>query len=287
MPRLAVVGQPITHSRSPAMHQAALAALGLDREWSYEAIELAPDEFAARVRAMPAEGFRGINVTVPHKRAAIRLADRASATAQAIGAANTLSFTGEGIEADNTDAQGLIDALPFPPAGKRALVLGAGGSARACAWALREAGADVAIWNRTRSRAAELAAELDLTALGVSPSGDGGSTDGGLSACTYGLIVNATTVGMASANAASGGQEDPLAELKALPLDAESVGEGNVVVDLVYGSFTTPLVQVARERGATVVEGLEVLVRQGALSLRLWTGLDPPLDVMRKAAREA
>lgn len=279
MPRLAVLGQPVAHSRSPAMHTAALGALGLAREWSYEAIEVSPEELRSRVRAMAGEGFAGANVTVPHKVAALRLAHRASETARAIGAANTLTFAADGLEADNTDAPGLIDALPAPPAGRRALVLGAGGSARACAWALREAGAEVSIWNRTAERAERLAAELGVTAVKADPEGQRPG------AGTYDVIVNATTVGLASANAAPGEASGPAADLKALCLDADSLGERHVVVDLVYGSSATPLAKSARERGAAVVDGLEVLVRQGARSLRLWTGLDPPLDVMREAAR--
>src|SRR5215213_10861397 len=107
MPRLAVIGFPVGHSRSPAMHNAALAALGMDAEWRYEAIEVAPEEFEARVRAMPAEGFAGANVTVPHKLLALGLADSVSQRAQEIGAANTLVFGPAGIHADNTDAGGL------------------------------------------------------------------------------------------------------------------------------------------------------------------------------------
>jgi shikimate dehydrogenase len=283
MPRLAVLGHPVAHSRSPAMHAAALAALGLAEEWSYEAIEVPPERFEARVRAMPGEGFAGANVTVPHKLAALRLADHASAPAREIGSANTLTFTERGIEAENTDAPGLIDSLPVGPTGLRALVLGAGGSARACAWALREAGAEVSVWNRTASRARRLAAELGVEALEVGPRRQHPS----IPVSTYELIVNATTVGLASANATPGEGIDPASDLEALRLDADSLGAGHVVVDLVYGSSATPFVEVARGRGATVVDGLEVLVRQGARSLRLWTGLDPPLDVMRTAVRSS
>src|SRR3954447_23731189 len=160
MPKLAVLGQPISHSRSPAMHNAALAALGLAGTWTYRAIEVAADHFAARVRAMPRDGFVGANVTVPHKLAALALSDEASEEASAIGAANTLSFAGGRVVAENTDAIGFLDALSNSPEGKRALVMGAGGSARAVVWALLDRGADVAIWNRTSARAGVLAREL-------------------------------------------------------------------------------------------------------------------------------
>src|SRR6478735_1148927 len=132
--RLAVLGHPVSHSRSPAMQTAALEALGLAAEWSYEAIDVAPGEFADRVRTLPKDGFVGINVTIPHKEAALAIADQASDAAREIAAANTLSFTTGSIHADNTDASGLVAALPHPVEGGTALVLGAGGSARAAVW---------------------------------------------------------------------------------------------------------------------------------------------------------
>jgi shikimate dehydrogenase len=278
MPKLAVLGHPVAHSRSPAMHAAAFAALGIADEWSYEAIDVPPGELESLVRALSADGFGGANVTVPHKVAALELADRVSPAARAIGASNMLTFSDRGIDADNTDAPGLLGALPDPPAGKRAVVLGAGGAARAGVWALAQSGATVSVWNRTRPRAETLAAELGAEVIqpGAQPLG----------ADTYDILVNATTVGL---DVATGGQQEStesLADLKALPIDADSVIARHVVVDLVYGSSPTPLSAFAHERGASVVDGLEVLVHQGAASLRLWTGLDPPLDVMREAARK-
>jgi shikimate dehydrogenase len=268
MPKLGVLGQPIAHSRSPAMQSAALAELGLDPEWTYEAIEVSPDDFATVVARLPGKGFRGVNVTVPHKLAALALADRASDPARAIGAANTLTFTDAGVEADNTDAVGLLEALPERPEGARALVLGAGGSARAAVWALRDAGAEVAVWNRTPARAAELAAAFDV----------GHVTEPGTD---FDLLVNCTTVGLAQAS-----ERPPTpADLKGLPVAADAISERQIVADLVYGPHDTALLAAARERGARVVGGLEVLVRQGAASLRLWTGEDPPLEAMRQAAQ--
>ena len=264
MRRLAVLGHPVGHSRSPAMHSAALAELGLAGEWSYEAIDVAPDEFEARVRAMPGEGFVGANVTVPNKGAALSLADTLSETAREIGAANTLSFEAGEIRADNTDAQGLLDALPAPPAGKRALVLGAGGAARAVVWALVREGAEVEVWNRTELRSRNLCAEL------------GGAPVEGLDIRTYELIVNSTSVGLRG--------EDPFAEL---PLGVGDLDEQHTVVDMVYGAMPSRLLTVAAHAGATVVDGIEVLVRQGALSLQLWTGREPSLAAMRAAAQIA
>jgi shikimate dehydrogenase len=271
--RLAVIGHPIAHSRSPAIHNAAFAALGLADEWSYEALDVEPGELADRVRALPEQGFVGANVTVPHKRAALELADTASDSAGEIGAANTLSFDGGAIGADNTDAPGFLAALPDPPAGRRALVLGAGGSARAIVWALVRERAEVTVWNRSPERAERLAEELGATAL---------EADGDLPAREFELVVNCTSVGMETA----AGEIPAESDLDALRLAPEGLHTGQIVVDLVYGATDTELARTARERGATVVDGLEVLVRQGAASFRIWTRVDPPLDVMRRAARD-
>jgi shikimate dehydrogenase len=278
MPRLAVLGHPVAHSRSPAMHAAAFQALGIGDEWSYEAIDVRPDEFESRLRALVSEGYAGANVTVPHKLAALALADSASPAARAIGAANMLTFSDRGVAADNTDAPGLLGALPGGVAGKRAVVLGAGGAARACVWALVHTGTEVGVWNRTRPRAATLAAEFGAEVIDTE--------DQSLGAGTYDLLVNATTVGLDAAAGTRSESRDPLSDLKPLPLGADSVSARHVVVDLVYGSSETPLSAFARQRGADVVDGLEVLVHQGAASFRLWTGLDPPIDVMRDAARK-
>lgn len=262
MKRLAVLGHPVGHSRSPAMHAAALADLGLAGEWRYSAIDLAPDEFEPRVRAMAGEGFAGANVTVPHKGAALALADSLSETAREIGAANTLSFDAGEIYADNTDAQGLLDALPRPVSGKRALVLGAGGAARAAVWALAREGADVAVWNRTALRAEHLCGELGGAFVEAPDQGD------------FELIVNTTAAGLRG--------EDPFAEL---PLDPAAFVPDQTVVDLVYGEQPSSLLAAAEEAGANIVDGIEVLVRQGALSLQIWTGREPSLEAMRSAAR--
>jgi shikimate dehydrogenase len=277
MKRLAVLGHPVSHSRSPAMQNAALEALGLGEGWRYEALDIDPAEFAERTRELPGQGFVGANVTIPHKGAALVLADEASNAAEGIGAANTLSFHDGVIRADNTDASGLLAALPRPVEGSNALVLGAGGSARAAVWALAGQGANVSVWNRTPERADEIVRDLAL-------AGSDTTAEGRLRAVTadqaqvggYQLIVNCTAIGMSD--------EDPFEQL---PLVAERLGAGIVVVDLVYAGSGSRLAAEARSRGATAVEGLEVLVQQGAESLRLWTGKDPPLDVMREAARAA
>lgn len=269
------------------MHTAALEEMGLAGEWSYEAIEVSPEEFEARVRGMAGEGYAGANVTVPHKLAALAIADTASRAATQIGAANTLTFSGSKIVADNTDAIGITASLPSPPEGSQALILGAGGSARAAVWALTRAGADVTLWNRTPGKAEALARELGARTLSLAESSSS------LALQDFDLLLNATSVGLDTANRASDSPDarlgaDPdraLADLKSLHLDADALSAEHVVVDLVYGTAETQLAAAARSRGATVVDGLEVLVHQGAASLRLWTGAEPPIETMRAAAR--
>jgi shikimate dehydrogenase len=257
------------------MQNAALEELGLGAEWHYEAIDLAPEEFGERVRKLAADEFVGANVTIPHKEAALALADEASEAAQEIGAANTLSFGDDRIRADNTDAAGLLAALPAPVEERTALVLGAGGSARAAVWALAGRGALVSLWNRTGGRADELVRDLAMAGAGtvaegrLAPVSAEQARAGG-----YDVIVNCTAVGMRD--------EDPFDEL---PLDPERFDAEIVLIDLVYAGSESRLVREARERNATAIDGLEVLVRQGAESLGIWTGMDPPLDVMREAAK--
>jgi shikimate dehydrogenase len=246
-----VLGFPVRHSRSPAMMNAGFAELGLD--WRYLALPVPPSRFAETVRALPASGYRAANVTIPHKLAAHEIADELSDAARAIGAVNTLTLHEDGrIAGDNTDAGGLLDALGEPPP-STALVLGAGGAARAAVWALAGAGARVTVWNRTPRKANALAQEL-----GVEAAERPGQAE---------LLVNATSVGLHL--------ED---SLEGLPLV-----DARVVLELVYGDAPTPLARWAEERGARLVDGLEVLVRQGARSLALWTGREAPLDAMRRA----
>ncbi|MGO9322632.1 MAG: shikimate dehydrogenase [Solirubrobacteraceae bacterium] len=274
MPRLGVLGWPVAHSRSPAIHNAALAALGM-QGWRYQRLPVPPALFAETTRALGCSGFRGANVTIPHKHAALALATHASPAAREIGAANTLTFADGTIAAENTDAPGLIaalDRLTDMPAHPRALVLGAGGSARAVVWALREAGAsEVSVWNRTPERAQALARELGVRAVPAAHAAD--------------LLVNCTSVGLQ----AGYGIERSATEAEALNqlgLTFDQVGEYSYVVDLVYRSGSTPLLAAARAHGARTVDGLDVLVAQGALSFELWTGRTAPLEVMRRAARE-
>ena len=266
---LGVIGWPVAHSRSPAMHNAALAAVGLE-DWSYQRLPLPPELFMQTTRALGAAGFRGANVTIPHKHAALTLADSASAAAHAIGAANTLSFAADGtIAAENTDAPGLIAAMQHPPRGLSALVLGAGGSARAAVWALLDAGArEVSVWNRTAARAEELALALGARAVPRPEAAD--------------ILVNCTAVGLLATDGHQG-----LPALNQLGLTLDLVGRYSYVIDLVYREGVTPLLLAAREQAVPTLDGLEILVAQGALSFELWTGRPAPIEIMRSAARQA
>ena len=252
---LGVAGFPVSHSRSPAMHNAALSELGLD--WLYVPVPVPPELFVATARALDAAGFRGLNVTVPHKLAAHDLADSRSPAAGAIGAVNTLTFEDGAIQADNTDAAGLLDAIGDSPRGRTALVLGAGGAARAAVWALLDAGAtEVSVWNRTAERAAAVASDLGARPVPKPVAAD--------------LVVNCTAVGL-------GGEE-----IDELALDG--IEAPPLVVDMVYGPGPTPVQEWAERGGARFVGGLEMLVCQGARALAAWTGREVPVAVMRAAA---
>lgn len=267
MARLGVIGWPVAHSRSPAMFQAAFDACGL-HDWTYQRLPVAPGLFDDTVRALGGAGFLGANVTIPHKQSALAIADRASEAARSIGAANTLTFRADGsIQAENTDAPGILAALARPIAGMSAVVLGAGGSARAAVWALLHGGAaSVAVWNRTEERAASLARELGAQAISRPVEAD--------------LLINCTSVGL-QPSATEG------AALNQLCLDADQVGRYQYVVDLVYSDRPTPLLSAAREHGVHTVDGLAVLVAQGALSFEAWTNREAPLEAMRRGAGEA
>jgi shikimate dehydrogenase len=289
MPRLGVLGWPVAHSRSPAMQNAALEALGM-AGWRYQRLPVPPELFAETTRSLRASGFVGANVTIPHKRAALEVSDAASEATRAIGAANTLTFAPDGtIAAENTDAPGLITALGLSPRGMRVLVLGAGGSARAAAWALREAGAaEVLVWNRTAERARALARDLGVRAVSDPEPAD--------------LLVNCTSVGLERPSAPAGrpeqaaapsdvarqpsaGVPDALAELG---LSFDRVAAYPYVADMVYrADGPTRLLAAAAEHGARTLDGLEILLAQGAASFELWTGRKAPVAVMRDALRAA
>jgi shikimate dehydrogenase len=262
-----VIGSPIRHSVSPAMHNAAFRSLGLD--WVYLAFEVPPGEAPAAVAGARALGIEGLSVTMPHKAAVVPALDDLSPVAGALAAVNTIVRRLDGsLIGDNTDGAGFVDAVSvdegFDPAGQSCLVVGAGGAARAVVRALAEAGAaEVVVANRTPQRAVEAAALAGpVGRVGVLADAAG---------CA--LVVNATPVGMGSAH-----------DRDAMLIDPADLGPGQLVVDLVYHPAITPLVEAARQRGAAAVGGLGMLIHQAAHAFRLWTGEDPPLAVMSAAA---
>jgi shikimate dehydrogenase len=249
------------------MFAAAFTVLGWD-DWRYQRLPVPPELFAQTTRALPGSGFVGVNVTIPHKRAALELADSSSLAAREIGAANTLSFSAGTIMAENTDAPGLIAALGESPRGLSVLILGAGGTARAAIWALQEAGAsEISLWNRTPERARALAREFDIAAVRRPLEAD--------------LLVNCTAVGLERSATES-------EVLNQLALTFDAVGKYSHVVDFVYtANFDTHLLRIARRCGARTVDGLEILLAQGALSFQRWTATTAPLEAMRAGARGA
>lgn len=280
MTRLAgIFGYPMAHSLSPAFQQAAFNHYGLDAR--YLAWETPSDALASEVAKLRGGDFIGANVTIPHKRAVMALLDEVDPLAATIGAVNTIVKRGGGrLVGYNTDAHGFVRALKedagFEPAGKRALLLGAGGAARAAAFALcQEGAASLVIANRTLERAEALAADLSADGARVSAlaSDDAALQDAALNAD---LIVNSTSVGMRHGGAEG---QTPLAG-GLIPHDA-------VALDMVYNPQHTPLLAAARSAGARAVGGMPMLIYQGAAAFEMWTGRVAPVEAMFAAGNVA
>ena len=267
---MGVIGQPVRHSLSPVIHNAAFRALDLD--WAYLAFEVEPERVAAALQGVRGLGIDGLNVTMPHKAAVVPLVDRLGPAAADLGAVNTVVNQGGELVGHNTDGEGFLDAVRrdegFDPAGRRCLVVGAGGAARAVVRALAGAGAsEVVVVNRSGDRAVTAAA----VGGAVARVGAGDEADG----CD--LVVNATPVGMTGVTTLDGA---PLP----LPVDPARLGTGQLVVDLVYEPPITPLIEAARAAGAVTANGLGMLIHQAAHAFRLWTSEEPPLEAMSAAA---
>lgn len=255
-----IIGWPVSESLSPAIHNAAFEASGLN--WTYLPLAVRPGAIAEGIQLLHELGVEGANVTMPHKQAVVPLLERLEGDAQTLEAVNTIVRDGDALIGHNTDGPGFLAAIAeeaaFGPSGKSALVLGAGGAARAVAVALARAGASVVV----SARRPEQATELSHLASGI-------ETAPWAVAATADLIVNATP------------------SRDGLPLEELGFGPGTLAVDLVYLPPSTGFVLAARAAGATALNGLGMLVHQAALSFRLWTGAVAPLEVMRDAARAA
>jgi shikimate dehydrogenase len=251
----AVIGDPVSHSLSPRMHQAAYAALGLP--YRYVAIQVALGEVGAALDHLAERGYRGVNVTVPHKEEALNWARSAEGFAAKVRAANTVNLRER--SCINTDAPGFLETLrPFGFERKSVLVLGAGGSARAIVAALVDDGWGVSIFNRTAAKAEELALSFGGTAVSC-PDPNGAS-----------LIVNTTSASLQ-------GEE--------IPCDWSQAPVGAVAYDLMYASEPTPFLRSASAHGLRMLDGLDLLVAQGALSFEWWLGIPAPRKAMKDALR--
>ncbi|PZC50859.1 MAG: shikimate dehydrogenase [Chloroflexi bacterium] len=272
---LGIIGYPIGHSVSPVFQQAALNHAGIDAK--YLAWETPPENLSDRINSLKESGVIGANVTVPHKQSVLPFLDNLSKTAREIGAVNTIVNDKGVLYGHNTDVFGFMKSLHndgdfFADGGQSALVLGAGGSAKAIAYGLlRDGIKKLVISNRTLSRAVQLKKELGNpeNVFVATPE----STD---MLRDHHLIVNCTTLGMKH-----GPGEDKS------PLSPEHISKGTVVFDLVYNPRRTPLIKEAMGIGARAISGLPMLIYQGAEAFRLWTGINPPTEVMFDAAENA
>ena len=273
MDLLALLGHPVLHSASPAMHNAAASELGLN--YQYVAQDIAPELLADAITDLRTGKWVGANVTIPHKKAVIPLIDELGATAKALGAVNTLVRVGERIRGENTDVEGFlmeIDSLEVDLAGRPVLIFGTGGSARAVAFALLQRAAEVRLLGRNVREGAQLAHDLHKTTGGPLLNFDWTPTDLGQASQECALVVNCTPIGM-------------VPEVHTTPWFPVVPFPPNIFVyDLVYNPIETMLVRQARSHGIRARAGLGMLVRQGALSFTLWTGHQPPITVMLQAA---
>lgn len=266
-----VIGFPVEHSASPALHNAALEALGLDAR--YVALTVKPEDVADAVRGFRAMGMGGLNVTVPHKRAVIPFLDSLGEEAAKMGSVNTVVRAEDGrLVGHNTDAAGFLGALAHhgaDVAGKRALVYGAGGAAPAVLRALQLGGAAGAhVFNRTREKADALADLFNCESFQVKAE-DFSSPEIDTLYGNADIIINATSIG--------------LREGDTPPVEVGKITSRHTVADIIYNPWETALLREARQKGAAVFNGYEMLVRQAAEAFTLWTGKEAPVGVMREA----
>lgn len=270
---VSVFGQPVAENPTQYMIERAFAHHGLD--WRYLTIEVAPEGLADAVRGMRAMNFKGGNLTIPHKVAVIEHLDALTEAAGLMGAVNCIVREGDELIGDNTDGKGFVQSLKevSDPSGKRIVILGAGGAARAIGVETALAGAtDVTIVNRSPERGRQLAELLDqktdATARFVEWTDDFTPPEG------TDVVINATSIGLF-----------PDVDAR-VPLDVDALTADMVVADVIPNPPRTRLVRDAEARGCTVIDGLGMLVNQGVIGFRLWTGVDPDPQVMRDALEE-
>ncbi|MFH1707516.1 MAG: shikimate dehydrogenase [Planctomycetota bacterium] len=254
-----VAGNPIGHSASPAIHNAAMEALGIDAVY----VKFLVDDMHAFMRAFRAAGFEGLSVTLPHKVALMECVDEVDELSRQAGAANTVFRKGKKLACTNTDIRAAVDRLADLAGGltgKRVAVLGAGGAARGIVYGLRQGGADILIVNRTVSRAEELAATMGCRACGY-PAFTGDGID---------IVVNTTSVGMHP-------------DIDASPVEAGVLRPGMIVFDAIYNPPDTKLIRMARDRGCRTLTGVDMFLAQGEEQFRIWFGRPAPQGVMAGA----
>ena len=270
--RYAVLGHPIGHSLSPAMHNAAFRALGWNA--TYEALDVSPEKLMSEIAALQKAGFAGLNLTIPLKEVAARNLPKLDESAQLMGAVNTVKFTPEGPEGYNTDGVGFLkaveEAFGCPVSGKSLFVLGTGGAGRAVALACAGAGIVSVTLADTRvevSRKVAVEIETQFFISNVTVASD--PAEQRIAARKADLVVQATPVGMKAGDTS--------------PLGKEAFRAGQFAFDLIYMYPETPFMKAAREGGARAANGLGMLLHQGVKAFEIWTGVTPPVDVMRRA----
>jgi len=257
-----VVGWPVSHSLSPRLHGYWLNQNGIDG--AYIPLAIHPDHFSTAIKGLAAANFKGVNVTVPHKEAAAALCDTLDEAATKMGAANTLVFSADGtIHGSNTDGLGFMENIrasaPDWQPSKPALIIGAGGAARAIGFALQRAGCgDIRITNRTNSRASEVSQSIGPPSQAISWEHRNEAAAG------CGIVINTTTQGMIGHNP--------------LDLDVSGIETTTLVTDIVYNPLMTPLLAAAKERGCLTVDGLGMLLHQAKPGFQAWFGQDPVVD---------
>ena len=272
-----VFGFPVEHSLSPAMHNAAFAALRLS--YIYIPFPVSPDALGSAIRSLPALGIVGVNLTIPHKESVLPFLDAITDEAREVGAVNTVHCTGGRLLGDNTDGRGFYEPLRemgVSLQGRQVVVLGAGGAARSVVFRLLREGANVCLTNRTSERAERLAQDAADAGYGALMRVVRGSEERELRNAIAGaeLLVHTTRVGMHPATDA----------MPSVPLEA--FHPNLLVYDLVYNPVETRLIQEARQRGCRTLTGVKMLVYQGAAAFERWTGVWPPIDVMEAAVLE-